>query len=531
MTRTPKKNANGLEDLEDFFLSDDEYSSPATQRYSIKPMKAETKVLKVPSGNQQKTREKEIKERNVPTSFVSSGEEDEGEEESQDSRADEMIKSAAVFGSPIKPKLRISKRAADRIEPRGNGGIVREHTNTDIEDIDAESNNLIPSPVIRPPSVHSSPKKQKPRISRPDTRLQRQRIDVTDTNQLESKMKKSSRLTKSIALHKTGRNKTFNAYAEDDGEEEEKASKIKENTREVNRVPDEGETGKKVNGLPVEKSLRHSTRKRVKPLAWWRNEHVVYQMKKEHGAYVMEVKDVVHRPDLSQTPKRRLATGGKRRTSIQNNGETPSRKRGRPPKAKEVVETPNVEPETVSEPVTDVQSLRTSRSPKKTDIPAEEPQINLAGSQWLADKALTIPVFEGPGSETQIERTVAWAPNQGKNITIIRNNDEYFKVRTLFDQDAEFSGAGIIELPVNSRKAVKSNEDTYFIFYVIDGLLEVSLSHNVFVVSKGCSFEIPMGNFYQFESKGKTPVKLFFVQSKYVVISNPDGSDMDSDTE
>lgn len=49
-------------------------------------------------------------------------------------------------------------------------------------------------------------------------------------------------------------------------------------------------------------------------------------------------------------------------------------------------------------------------------------------ANWVKDKSLTIPVFDGPGSEKQIERTVAWAPDQSKNITIIRNRKEYFKI-------------------------------------------------------------------------------------------------------
>ncbi|KAG0673920.1 hypothetical protein C6P42_002490 [Pichia californica] len=147
--------------------------------------------------------------------------------------------------------------------------------------------------------------------------------------------------------------------------------------------------------------------------------------------------------------------------------------------------------------------------------------------QRTTEKSLTLSIFEGPGTEKQVERTVAYAPNSYKNVTTIKSDEEYFKVGTLFDQDCEFCGGGIIELPAASKKAVKSNHDTYFIFYVICGTVEVTLSRNAFTVTQGCSFEIPMGNYYQFLNTGGEMAKMMFVQAKYVVIGD-NNSDSES---
>lgn len=153
-----------------------------------------------------------------------------------------------------------------------------------------------------------------------------------------------------------------------------------------------------------------------------------------------------------------------------------------------------------------------------------------AGWQGTSEGSLTLSIFEGPGTEKQVERTVAYAPGSYKNVTIIKSDDEYFKVGTLFDQDCEFCGGGIIELPSGARKAVKSNHDTYFIFYVITGEVEVTLSRNTFTVTEGCSFEIPMGNYYQFVNTGGDTAKMMFVQAKYIVIGDKDSSDSDDDS-
>lgn len=151
--------------------------------------------------------------------------------------------------------------------------------------------------------------------------------------------------------------------------------------------------------------------------------------------------------------------------------------------------------------------------------------------QTHGDKSLTLSIFEGPGTEKQINRTVAFAPNSYKNVTIIKNEEEYFKVGTLFDQDSEFCGGGVIELPARAKKAVKSNHDTYFIFYVIVGEVQVTLSRNTFVVSEGCSFEIPMGNYYQFFNTGSVTAKMLFIQSKYIVINENETTDSSSGSE
>ncbi|GAV29658.1 hypothetical protein PMKS-003159 [Pichia membranifaciens] len=173
------------------------------------------------------------------------------------------------------------------------------------------------------------------------------------------------------------------------------------------------------------------------------------------------------------------------------------------------------------------QKLSTSNEENPVDNENTSMELPPTGWQGTGDGSLALSIFEGPGTEKQVERTVAYAPGSYKNVTIIKSDDEYFKVGTLFDQDCEFCGGGIIELPSGARKAVKSNHDTYFIFYVISGEVEVTLSRNTFTVTEGCSFEIPMGNYYQFVNTGGAMAKMMFVQAKYIVIGENSSSDSD----
>ncbi|KAH3683371.1 hypothetical protein WICPIJ_005660 [Wickerhamomyces pijperi] len=83
------------------------------------------------------------------------------------------------------------------------------------------------------------------------------------------------------------------------------------------------------------------------------------------------------------------------------------------------------------------------------------------------------------------------------------------------------------------RKGMRSTEQTCFVFYCIKGILQVSLSGNVFVMSKGCALEVPMGNFYGFDNIGEEVCSMFFVQTRGIInegaAEGQDGSGDDSE--
>lgn len=432
LTRTPKKDANGLEDLEDFFLSDDEFHTPTRPQ----PDKHDQKEIQAIPARPLDTHVPEERQldRNVPQAFSSDGDDD----------SDDQVERKASPFSPKRQKRHTSLTKSIALHSKGR------------------KRKLSFSEVVkRERKVPAEPKQDDTKNGLNRIKIDSKPVDPTPID------------PKPIASRKRGR-------------------PPKSLTQSIN--PE----------TPVRKSSRH----RVKPVDWWRSEKVLYKTRKENGAYVMEVEDVLHRP-MPATRKSKSPAYVAKKSPIRSESDSSS-----------------VEPSPAPTPKSSRRARRLKKSPAKSpkrtaphEPEAEEPQDNIEGTEWMAKGGLRVPVFEGPGSETQSDRTVAWAPSDSRQVEVIRNEEEYFKIRTLFDEDAEFSGGGIIELPVNSRKAVKSNDDTYFIFYVIQGTLEVFLSHNVFTVTKGCSFEIPMGNFYQFENTGNVAAKLFFVQSKYVVIT------------
>lgn len=242
---------------------------------------------------------------------------------------------------------------------------------------------------------------------------------------------------------------------------------------------------------PPPEGLRRSKRTKIAPLAYWRNERIVYS--RANGASnadpdstlvrdirkipLQEIKEVVHIPETEQ---KQIPKKGKR----SKNGLP--RSVGRPRKQKQ-----------------------------RSEIYDYESDPEIEGSEWYKDKSLQTDVFEN--EESTVRRVVAWAPDGGNFQLPPPNKNgqqvlENFKVAPLFDADSDVIAAGLLEFPVEGFKSLRTAGESLFMFHVAKGLIEVTLNSDKFVVTRGCSFEIPKLNIYSFKNIGQDSAKLFFVQ-------------------
>ncbi|CDK24095.1 unnamed protein product [Kuraishia capsulata CBS 1993] len=285
--------------------------------------------------------------------------------------------------------------------------------------------------------------------------------------------KKGGSITKQIALTKRKRKMVIPPTQETPNSEDEQEPIFDD---------DEGQPQKTSRSASVtEEGLRRSKRTRVKPLAYWRNERVIYEPVQEAGAHLSVIKSVA-RNDM-QAPS---VTA--RKTSRSSSASTTRKK-------------------------TQTSALNVSE---------------LEGAEWLKDGHLTAELYDTPNSNHLTMRKIAFNSGNPEKETEVKGDGEDYKIFTLFDQDSEFAGGGFIEIPVGGSKAEKPNTNTYFIFYVAQGVLRVRVSGTEFVVSGGCAFEIPMGNLYEFSNIGNSTAKLFFVQTRLVVVQKSDSFEYDS---
>lgn len=253
---------------------------------------------------------------------------------------------------------------------------------------------------------------------------------------------------------------------------------------------------------PPPDGLRRSRRTKIAPLAYWRNERIVYTRADEfedndnklvddiHNIPLQEIKEVVH------IPERAGSNTLSRRPLRSRNGR-------------------------VNKPRTN------RRRPARSAVSGS----NSEGSEWLNDKNLSLEVYESPDSDARQVRRVAWAPQaETYRDHLIESDDpevaENFKVATLFDQDRDFIACAMLELPVDGFKLLRSSAGSVYIFHMVEGDVEVTLNELTFVVTRGCSFQVPRANVYGFRNVGSEVATLFFVQSQPHLGENPtDGED------
>lgn len=237
---------------------------------------------------------------------------------------------------------------------------------------------------------------------------------------------------------------------------------------------------------PPPDGLRRSRRTKIAPLAFWRNERIVYSRALDNEddpdttlisdirkIPLQEIKEVVHIPEqVSAGQHKKRTTRGRPRASSK------SRK----------------------------------LSPKTATAYDYESDPEITGSEWFQDKVKAISVFTPKGEATEPQQLV-FAPDYGEFVSPAAGDDsnpDTYKVATLFSERS--AASGLLDFPPEGFRSLRSSPDSIFMCHVVKGLLEITISNDTFVVTKGCSFQIPRANPYSFRNIGQDSARIFFVQ-------------------
>ncbi|RLV89119.1 Protein MIF2 [Spathaspora sp. JA1] len=310
--------------------------------------------------------------------------------------------------------------------------------------------------------------------------------------------KAASRMTKNMALGKPNRRKLL-PQIETDSDSEENYSF--DDSTQSDKLPSPPPTLKKLTRTkppvkfkitkesplpsPPPEGLRRSKRTRIKPLQFWRNERVIYSK-------VEAVGDSTLIQDIRKVPLREI---------------------------KEIVTIDEVEP------VVPARKKPRAKSKSPANKPAQEFLINpdVPGAEWFDDKSLAIKVKDEYGNVKQ--ENIAYTLDGGVEQDA-EGDEQDFKVNKLFDINRDFCGTGLIELYPEALKPKKVTGSSIFIFHVIQGIMEVTINTTTFLVTKGCSFQVPNNNEYSIRNIGETTSNLFFMQvRKPITIEQEENED------
>ncbi|KIY70417.1 hypothetical protein CYLTODRAFT_488092 [Cylindrobasidium torrendii FP15055 ss-10] len=227
----------------------------------------------------------------------------------------------------------------------------------------------------------------------------------------------------------------------------------------------------KVKIIPVSKKenrdvppgVRRSGRLHIKPLEWWRGERVVYG-RPDPDAKVFTAPILEYRRE----PKPELPPLGKKKTT---------RKRKRPSQ----IDAPEVEAEAILNPE--------------------------AG--WDDETEVHADVKVWPTDEIE-EMQVAFTANM---IDPTAPKGQEWLYARLFGEGNKLA-AGKLVIPVGKRKQTKSTNDNTFIFYLIEGAINLRVHQKAMLLCQGSAFIVPRGNTYSLENVAERDSKLFFVQAR-----------------
>ncbi|KAK0496788.1 Mif2/CENP-C like-domain-containing protein [Armillaria luteobubalina] len=204
--------------------------------------------------------------------------------------------------------------------------------------------------------------------------------------------------------------------------------------------------------------VRRSKRMPCKPLQWWRLEKRVYGRITEGRILVPEVKEI-----------RRLA------------------------------------PEPV-EPLGAKKRKRSTRS--KSKAPAEYPDPN-PEKGWDDETNTHCEVLGYPDGQPRMRRIAC--TSRMVNVQQAANSNWFFE--KIFG-DGNFMAAGQMLIPPRSRKQSKRSKDNTYIFYIMEGAINLRIHETSMILCSGAMFMVPRGNAYFIENIAERDAKLFFSQAR-----------------
>ncbi|KAJ6480813.1 Mif2/CENP-C like-domain-containing protein [Mycena vitilis] len=126
------------------------------------------------------------------------------------------------------------------------------------------------------------------------------------------------------------------------------------------------------------------------------------------------------------------------------------------------------------------------------------------------DETETVAVVKSWPGDQEVTRRIAFTARMF-NPSAAANNEWFFQ--KIFGDD-EFIAAGQIVIPPKGRKPSKLSKDNTFIFFVVEGAVNLKVCDTSLIVASGGMFMVPRGNTYFIENIAERDAKLFFTQAR-----------------
>ncbi|KAK9464338.1 Mif2/CENP-C like-domain-containing protein [Lipomyces arxii] len=200
---------------------------------------------------------------------------------------------------------------------------------------------------------------------------------------------------------------------------------------------------------------RRSKRVKVKPLAFWRNERIVYSLgDREGGEGVPQIKEIV------------------------------------------LIDSP------VPKPAGRTSSVRSSTR-----------QHNKRGREEDDETEQSVEVYGDIVDYVTGKRTNQLLAVSGKKIPFRKTPNPSVTIATTFKDDKEFIASGMLLLNAGGEKEVKFSKHNAFAFCMISGSVEAMIEESKFEMHRGGHWIVPRGSLYGMRNIGNDEARIFYTQA------------------
>ncbi|EMR08089.1 hypothetical protein PNEG_03529 [Pneumocystis murina B123] len=209
---------------------------------------------------------------------------------------------------------------------------------------------------------------------------------------------------------------------------------------------------------PHVNGTRRSLRTKVAPLAYWRNERIVYELgeRRKSGPAMPKIKEII-RVDPISIPNRHKGTSRTKNTNFK----------------KKLI---------------------------KSEMPSDD--------EWEEKVDVECEVINWHDKKPIVKRIAypasSYAPKDVANAII--------KFQKTFDE-APFFATGVMDLPRGGEKATKPSKHNVMTFVILEGAVEATVHQTSFRLKRGSHFIVPRGNYYSIRNIANKVSRLFFTQA------------------
>ncbi|KAK9457680.1 Mif2/CENP-C like-domain-containing protein [Dipodascopsis uninucleata] len=257
-------------------------------------------------------------------------------------------------------------------------------------------------------------------------------------------------------------------------------------------------------------SVRRSTRLRVEPLQYWKNERIVYNLVHEDQHSVPTIKQIVRsREDKDNSIRensRRGSTTSARNKSSHNAGAKIKRRRSSEQSLSNNSKRSRTESYKVSDQEENVENVDDSSNEELSESETVNENLPEAGE--------IIGQVKGFPSGDLVERRIG-IPNFNIEFNEVSTKSSNFFFAKTFEEGQGYLTTGIVKLPAKfGSKGRKPTQMNTLIFFVVEGTVEVIIGTTfIFKISKNGHFVVPRGNSYALRNLSqRQDAVLFYTQ-------------------